>query len=77
MDPPALKLLPYEQALADCRWIASGFLVIGWWIAYWLWPAGITYLPLGEIGLSGALWILASVGVGIGTFCGTVFLAWD
>ena len=77
MDQPALELLPHEQALADLRWIASGFLVVGWWIAYWLWPAGILDLPLAEIGLSAALRVIASIAVGIGTFCGTVLLARD
>ena len=77
MDQPTLKLFPNEQALTDFRWIASGFLVVGWWIAYWLWPAGMLNLPLADIWPSGVLRVLASIAVGIGTFCGTVLLARD
>ena len=50
------------------------FLAIGWAIAYWVWPDGITDLTFAQITLGGFLRVLASAAIALGAAFVTVTL---
>lgn len=47
------------------RVMAAIILVLGWTIAYWLWPTGIGDSALSQVSLTGVVRLLASTVTGI------------
>jgi len=54
-----------EEAERSNRKVALGYLVVGLAIAYWVWPDGITDLPLAQITLGGFLRFFASAAIAL------------
>jgi hypothetical protein len=49
---------------------------LGLWIAFLVWPAGITDLPLGAITLGSLLWALLSVVIAVVFFVFALLVFW-
>jgi hypothetical protein len=60
MDEPERKFVSNEEAQATTRMVATVLLAIGFVIAYWVWPAGITDLPLAAVTFGALLRAIAS-----------------
>ena len=54
------KFITNEQAQAATRKVAVIVLVVGLAVAYWVWPEGITALPLASITFGALLRAIAS-----------------
>ena len=75
MDEPDRKFVSNEKAQAGVRVIATVLLAVGWAIAYWVWPSGITDLPLTAIKFGALLLAMASGVIAIVT-TGIATLLW-
>jgi hypothetical protein len=60
MEEPDNELVSNESAQARVRVMAAVLLGIGVAIAYWVWPAGITDLPLTQITFGSFIRVAAS-----------------
>lgn len=56
-----------ESAQASVRVMAVILFCIGLAIAYWVWPAGITNIPLVQITFGALLWAAASAAITLAT----------
>ena len=61
------KFVSNDRAKWTARVTAAVFLGIGWAAAYWVWPAGITDLPLAAIKFGALLRAIASGAIAIVT----------
>ena len=59
------KFITNEQAQAATRKVAVIVLVVGLAVACWVWPDGITALPLSSITLGALLRAIASGSIGL------------
>ena len=75
MDEPERKFVSNEEAQATTRIVATVLLAIGWAVAYWVWPAGITDLPLAAVKVGALLQAIASGVIALVTLC-LVALLW-
>ena len=60
MSEPDGKYMSNESAQRVVWAVASVLLGIGWIVAYWVWPSGITDLPLASITFGELLRAIAS-----------------
>lgn len=76
--------MTYAEALADRRRLQSGMrtsgailFAIGLAVAYWVWPTGITDLPIASVPFGSFLRVIGAVAV-TGAFAFlALLLAWD
>ena len=64
-----------ESARRIARVVVTVLLVIGLGLAYWVWPAGITDMPLRDVPLGTLLWAIGAVLVALLTIA-IVVRAW-
>jgi hypothetical protein len=64
-----------HKAEIGTRVIALIFLGLGWWLAYWIWPAGVMDTPLMAVRVVEALRMLGAGTVGLLTLYGA-YLLW-